>query len=135
MGEFIEHTGLVEGIDSGVIYVRIQQVSACSACHAKGACSTADVADKVIEVADNGAYNVGQLVLLTGSYSLGLKAVFYAFILPFLCMFLTLYISTQYTSELKGGLLSLGILLPYYIVLSLFRKSLKKSFTFQIKPI
>lgn len=135
MGERIEHTGVIDRIASGILYVRIVQQSACVACHANGACSVADVADKLIEVSDTGGYKVGQQVHLIGAYSFGLHAVMYAFLLPLLCMILTLFISMNFMSELRSGLLTLGVLLPYYAVLYLFRKKLKKRFSFGIEPI
>ncbi len=135
MAETIEHTGVVERIDLGVIFVRIEQQSACAACHANGACSAADIADKVIEVVDNGGYMLGQKVMITGAMGVGLKAVLFAFIFPFISMIITLIVSLQYTTELYSGLLALAALVPYYAVLSLFRKKLKKSFTFEIKPM
>ncbi len=135
MAEKIEHTGIIERITPSVIYVKIVQESACAACHANGACSAADMADKEIEVTNIGGFEVGQKVELIGAYSFGLSAVMYAFLLPLLCMILTLFISMNYVSELQSGLMTLGILLPYYTVLFLFRKKLKKRFSFGIKPI
>lgn len=137
MAEKFEHTGVIKRISSGIIYVQIVQESACAACHANGACSAADVADKEIEVTNTGLvdYKVGQKVALIGAYSFGLTAVMYAFLLPLLCMIITLFVSMNYVSELRSGLMTLGILLPYYTVLFLFRKKLKKRFSFGIKPI
>lgn len=135
MGETIEHTGIIISAESGLVKVQIQQNSACAACHAKGACSAADTADKVIDVYDNGDYHVGQLVHLYGSSSLGMKAVFYAFLIPFFIMVVVLFVSMAYFTELESGLYALSSLLPYYAVLFFFRKSFRKAFVFQIKPI
>ncbi len=135
MGEIVEHTGVILSNDNGHIKVQIQQSSACSACHAKGACTASDVAEKVIDVYDNGDYQVGQLVHLYGADSLGMKAVMYAFIIPFLIMAVVLFISMNYFTELESGLYALLSLFPYYAVLFFFRKSFSKVFVFYIKPI
>jgi hypothetical protein len=50
MSQIIEHSGIIENINGSNIRVQIIQESACSGCHAKGACSAADLKDKYIDV-------------------------------------------------------------------------------------
>jgi len=45
----IIHPGIIERISGEKVFVRILSQSACSACHAKGACSVADAEEKIIE--------------------------------------------------------------------------------------
>ena len=48
----IEHQGIITSISDKKISVKIIQQSACSTCHAKGACMAADSKEKVVEVTD-----------------------------------------------------------------------------------
>jgi len=65
--------------------------------------------------------------------SLGNFAVFLGYILPFLVLLATLIISISAgLSEGIAGLLSLGILVPYFFVLYQLRSKLSKKFSFQL---
>ena len=60
MSQIIEHSGIVQHIDGKHIRVQILQESACSGCHAKGACTAADMKDKYVDVeADFSEFKVG----------------------------------------------------------------------------
>jgi sigma-E factor negative regulatory protein RseC len=135
MSKIIEHSGIVHQINGKHIQVQIIQQSACSGCHAKGACTAADMDDKYIDVeSDQTDFKVGDPVTLLGQNSMGLFAVLLAFVLPFLLILLTLFILKQYTiSEALSGSLALSILIPYYLILSLFNKKLKSKLVFQIR--
>ncbi len=137
MNESIVHEGLIESISDTVIKVRVLQVSACSGCHAKGVCSSVDQKERIIDVQPDGnSYLTGDKVSLYGRRSWGLKAVFWAFFLPFILVVCSLTLLTSlHTSELLSGLLSLAVLIPYYLVLRMFRSQLKKNFSFTIDKI
>jgi sigma-E factor negative regulatory protein RseC len=134
MNKTIEHTGLVSKIDEKFAYITIEQISACSACHARGACSVSDVAEKTIEVPNAGSdVRVGERVKVVGSSSMGLFAVLLAFVVPFLLILASLLITRQLTdSEALSGTISLTVLIPYYLLLSLFNKKLKRKLQFEI---
>lgn len=130
----ITHQGIIESIENNLIKVRIVNLSACAACHAKGACSASDQEEKIIDVISNGKiYKVGQVVTISSKMENGLKALFYGYVLPFILVFLTLILLTILSfSETLAGIIALGILIPYYVVLYLFRQQLEKKFTFEI---
>jgi len=134
MSQKIEHTGIISRIDKNLIQVLIIQESACSGCHANGACSAADMDEKLIDVESKDAsYKVGDKVILSGQSSMGLLAVLLAFVLPFLLILLSLFVLRNYaSSEAISGTISLSTLIPYYIILSFFRKKLKNKFQFNI---
>ena len=113
---------------------RIEQQAACASCHAKGACSVAEKEDKIIEVFySKNDIKKGDKVLLIGQSSLGLYAVLLAYVLPFLLILVTLFIASVFTdNELLSGTISLSVVLPYYVVLSMNKKRLKKKFSFEI---
>lgn len=109
-------------------------VSACASCHAKGACTASDTSEKLIEVAleDAGEVQPGQLVTVNVESSAGNVALFYGYILPFLLVFVALIVSINFVSEVYAGLISLGILLPYYVLLYILRNKMGKRFRFTI---
>jgi len=133
----VSHKGIIKEFSQGRIIVGIIAESACAACHAKGACSAADMTEKEIEISRcDGEFQIGQQVLVTGKTSQGYKALFFAYFLPFMLVMAVLIISTNLTaSEGLSGLLSLGILIPYYLILYVFRNRLKRSFDFTIGPL
>lgn len=135
MSQLIEHAGVIHQINGKHIKVQILQESACGGCHAKGACSAADMKDKYVDVESDGSdYKVGEHVTLYGQSSMGLFAVLLAFVIPFLLILFTLFILKNYTdNEAISGSIALGTLLPYFIILSFFNSRLKSKLKFHIK--
>jgi sigma-E factor negative regulatory protein RseC len=133
----ISHKGIIKEFSKKGIIVGIIAESACTACHAKGACSASDMTEKEIEIDHyEGEFQIGQHVLVTGKTSQGLKALFLAYLLPFILVMAVLIVSSGLTgNEGLSGLLSLGILVPYYLILYVFRNRLKRSFDFEIGPL
>jgi len=117
------------------LIVNIVSQSACSTCHAKGACTAADYQDKEIEVSGyKNSYEVGQMVTILFKQSKGFAAVIWGYVIPFFLVLLTLIVALELTNdELKSGLLSLFILIPYYITLYFFRHFLKKVLKFELE--
>ena len=115
--------------------MNIVNESACSSCHAKGACSVSDYQDKEIEISNfSKNYTSGQEVTIIFKESKGFTALFFAYVLPFLLVLTTLIlVSSLKNNELLAGLLSLAILFPYYITLYFFRHLLKKVFNFEVE--
>jgi len=137
MSQKIEHTGIITHIDGTKIQVQIVQLSACSSCHAKGACSASDMDEKLIDVESNDfTLKIGDQVQLLGESSMGLFAVLLAFVIPFLLILLSLLILRTYTSkEALSGTIALGVLVPYFMILSLFNKKLKNKLKFTVEKL
>ena len=135
MNSDIKHSGFVKEIKGTSLIVNIVNQSACSTCHANGACSVSDYQDKEIEIASyQGSYSPGEQVTVVFKETQGFKALFYGYILTFVLVMLTLVIAVSVSNnELVGGLLALAILVPYYITLYFFRNSLKKVFKFEVE--
>ncbi len=132
----IEHEGIVIKSLNNQTTVRIVSQSACASCHAKSACTAADLQEKLIEVETNEIYSPGQQVMLTGNQELGLKAAWWAYVLPVALVLITLILSFAITqNENVSGLLALLILVPYFIIIKLAGSILKKKFAFRIKSI
>lgn len=131
----IEHRGTITTIQDGVITVNIQVESACASCEAQGTCMSNDSKSRSIEVRKaSGNYTVGQLVTIIGEQKDGLQAVFLAYFLPFLLILASLILTTKYiNNEVTAGLISLGVLFPYYGLLWLLRNRISKSFQFELR--
>jgi sigma-E factor negative regulatory protein RseC len=132
----IIHPGIIEGIDGERVSVRILSQSACSSCHAKGACTVADFEEKIIEteIDQTVKWKPGDEVMVSMEESLGRKAVLLGYVLPLLVLLISIIV---FLSLLKheglAALLSILMLVPYYMVLFFFRKRLQKEFRFRIQ--
>ena len=133
----IRHKGFVKRVNDNSLIVNIVNQSACSTCHAQGACTVADYQDKEIEITSfRKSYSVGDEVTVIFQQSKGFSALFWGYVLPFLIVLTTLIVSLEITNdELRSGILSLIILIPYYITLYFFRHLLKKVFKFEVEEI
>ncbi len=131
----IEHKGVIEQIDGDVAHVKINSVSACASCHAKGACNAADQEEKYLDVPLHGvSYHKGEAVQVQVEKRLGLRAVALGYFYPFLLLMGVLIAGLAAgASELRAGTYALLSVIPYYLVLFLFRKRLESTFTFSIK--
>ncbi len=131
----VYHQGTILSIDKGKAEVRIIQKSACSSCHAKSMCSMSDMKEKNVEVSLNpgSQYTIGDIVTVVLARSLGTKAVLLAYFIPFVVMISTLFLVWGLSgNEAISGLAALGILAPYYLILSLFKKKLKNQYEFRL---
>lgn len=137
--EKISHIGIVEDIKGQAVQVRIQQASACDLCHAKSICSSADTKEKIVEVrAVEGSVAVGDKVMVEGAASMGMKAVFLAYVLPLVLLILVMVLCLTLIApgnEVVAALVSLGILLPYAFLLYLLKDKLSKKFRFEIRSL
>ncbi|MDF1575733.1 MAG: SoxR reducing system RseC family protein [Bacteroidales bacterium] len=131
----IEHEGIIEHIDGDLAHVRINSVSGCAGCHAKGACSAAGQEEKYLDVPLHGTpYKQGDPVFVQVAKHLGFKAVLLAYVYPFLLLMAVLIgLLSGGVEEMKAGATALLSIIPYYLLLYLFRNRLSRSFTFSIK--
>lgn len=136
MATTIEHKGIVVGIVENIVKVNILAQSACSACHAKGACNVSDVEEKQIEILSNQNFTIGENVNVIMQKALGFKALIYGYLIPFIFVLLALIVSSAITeNEAISGIISLLVLIPYYLVLFLLRNRFKKEFSFKISKL
>lgn len=133
----IEHTGIVKKIDNNSIIVGIIKNSGCASCQAKESCNVSDVEEKEIEIRNfENDFSIGEQVKVYFSESLGFRALFLGYVLPFLIVFIVLIILTGAgADEGLSGLLALGSLPPYYLIIFIVKNKLKKTFSFSIKKL
>jgi len=128
----IEQKGVIEEIANGLAKVRISSFTACADCHAKTLCGIPGDTTRYIEVPvkDNDFF-IGEPVYIGIKRTLGLKASLLAYLVPFILMLLMLIMLLSFqVNELISGMITLLILLFYFIGLYFFRDRMSKAFTF-----
>ena len=136
MADIIKHRGIVEKVEGAHVVVRIVQTSACAACSAKGLCNASESKEKQIDVYEAGAsYRIGEEVVLCGSTSMGMRAVFLAFGIPMLLLLFALFVSMRVTDgdALVSSLVALLAVVPYYLVIYFMKDKLNRTFSFTIE--
>ena len=136
MADIIKHRGIVEKVEGAHVVVRIVQTSACAACSAKGLCNASESKEKQIDVFEAGAsYQIGEEVVLYGSTSMGMRAVFLAFGIPMLLLLFALFVTMRVTDgdALVSSLVALLAIVPYYLVIYYMKDKLNRTFSFTIE--
>ncbi len=129
----IKHEGVISKVNPNGYVISLKGNFNCEGCKAKSACGVSESNDKEIEIFDsNELYNLNESVTVSLKKDLGLKAVFWAYILPFILMMFTLVISSYFFAEWIAGILSLCVLGPYYLMLFIFNNKFKKAFKLSI---
>ena len=131
----IEHLGFVDEIVENEIQVRFVSMSACASCHAKGVCSASDMKDKEVWVKkDDRIFKKGESVNIVMKSSQGSHAVLIGYVYPFLAFLITLLVLNSIgLEELPAGLISLSILIPYFLSVYLLRHKINQKFSFSIR--
>ena len=134
MKDYIEHDGIVVKRDQNTVTVAITATSACAGCHAKEACNMGEKKEKIIDIKGSYDVMVGEKVTVIMQKSLSTPAVFLGYILPLVIMVIALFTMVLLSvPEPLAGIGSILVLLPYFILLRLFRHRIDKKFTFALK--
>lgn len=130
----IDHEGIVQKNSGKSVIVSIMANSACSGCHSDNLCMLSKTEEKIIEV--HGSYNVspGDPVTIIMKPSTGFAAIILGYILPLISVVTMLITMISFNMpELIAGLISIAMLLPYYLTLYFFRNRINDKFTFKLK--
>ena len=131
----IIHPGIVDHLGKDSVFVRILSQSACSTCHAKGACSISESEEKIIETQQTGRHNykAGDPVTVRMKQSTGQKAVMLGYVIPLVILTASIItLLSIFEDQGVAALVSLLLLVPYYFALYLIRDRLKQHFSFRI---
>ena len=133
----ISHKGVITHICNDYIQVQIEAKSACSSCQAKSSCHVSEMEEKIVQVKNtaNNTFSIGDNVTVYLAQNKGFEALFFGYLLPFIILFTTLILALQFTTELRAGLASLLVLIPYYTVLYFSQKTMRQRFSFQIESL
>jgi len=129
----VKHEGVVSKISNDVVTIALKGNVNCEGCKAKAACGVSESNDKEIEVFNSTqSLKLNENVEVLLKRNLGLKAVFWAYVFPFIIMLTVLLIASTLFAEWIAGLLAIAVLAPYYFTLYLLKNSFKKSFKLSI---
>ena len=132
----IVHSGKIIEITPDFTTVEIVVDSACSGCHAKSLCGMSEEQEKLISLPTDPYANhaVGDIVKVCTKMSMGLKAVWISYVIPLMIlMILILSLSSVIGNEVIRGLVAIGGVGAYYLVIWLLRDRLQNEFLFYIK--
>ncbi|QZT36797.1 SoxR reducing system RseC family protein [Halosquirtibacter xylanolyticus] len=133
----LTHDGVVSRIEDQDAWVKIIAKSACAGCHAKGACSVADVEEKLVHIkrAPRGL-EIGQKVVLVANKKQEKLALLLGYLLPLVVLILSLILFKQLDfSDSISAILTITILVPYYALLYIFRGRISNKLEFSIRKI
>ncbi len=131
------HPGVVESQEGNMVLVRIESRSSCGNCQAKSYCGMVESEGRIIEVKSGRSedFSPGQQVDIMLDTSLGYRALFLGYILPFLIMVSGLFLMHLISGdEALSALTAILLIVPYYYLLYRNRGSLRERFRFYIKP-
>ncbi len=130
----IEHSGVVKSVENKHVTVNILSHPACSGCIASGICDLSGNANKEIKASADHEVKAGEKVLVVMKRSMGFRALFLGYLLPFVIVMLILIVLTSLSvSEPVSGITALLSLVPYYTIIYLRKEKVGKSFSFIIK--
>ena len=132
--EEIRHSGKIVDINPSTIVVEIIAEEACGCCSAASLCGMSEVKKRLVEVPATLGYEIGEEVWVLLKSTKGMKAVWLSYVLPLILMMAAILILTGLgVSELICGIGAIGVIALYYLLLFLFRKQVKKEYTFYIE--
>ena len=131
----ISHEGIITAINDNNVEVKILSKSACASCNIKGACNMSEMKEKIININTPKAndFQIGQNVMVSMGLGQANKAVVFAYVIPTIILFSMIFILNYFKIE-EGinALISIGSLVPYYLILFLFRDKMKRKFEYEI---
>ena len=137
-GGDIEHSGRVQRVGEGRVWVAIVANSACEGCRARKACGVSESAEKIVEVETSAAssFAAGEEVIVAVRRKAGLRAVVFAYVLPLAVLILLLAGAKLFGAEDgPAALISLTGVALYYAVLRLLRSAMSERIRFTVRKI
>lgn len=131
----ISHEGIITAIDDNKVEVKILSKSACASCNIKGACNMSEMKEKIIVIPrpEDKEFSVGQNVNISMGLGQANKAVIFAYVIPTIILFSMIFILNYFkVEEGINALISIGSLIPYYLILFLFKDKIKRKFEYEI---
>jgi len=134
----VEHEGIIKKISVNSVKVGFIKQPSCNGCYVKDICNLEQRSNEVIEIvcSDIRQFSVGDKVKIKIRQSIGLKAVLIAYFFPFLLIIVSLFIMTPLLKqEIKAAIISLLMLVPYYLIIYIYRNKIKKEINFTLEKI
>lgn len=135
MDKRICHQGVIESIDGNRAYIRTLRSSACDTCDASGSCHSNRGNKFRVDVTDDrlAGRKPGDRVVLEMPVAAGRQAVFVGFGLP-LVLFVAVLLGMHYAGfgDDCTVLVSIGVLVVYYIIIYMLRGLMDRHFKIRI---
>ena len=134
--EAVSHTGRAESVTPALTTVRFVSHAACSGCHAAGLCGLSAYAEKAVQVPTDpyAPHAVGDEVEVVLQASMGLKAVWVAYVLPLLLLMAVILVLTAlHIRDWAAGLAGLGAVALYWVGVWALRDRLRNEYVFTTK--
>jgi sigma-E factor negative regulatory protein RseC len=132
-GSEIKHEAIVRSVGDDSVTVVLSPGLSCEGCQAESSCGMTGKSDKIVSIPGTFKFHPGDKVIVSMKDSQGYTALFLGYMLPLILVVSTLIILLSFEAgELLSGLISFGILIPYYIILRIFRNSIGRKFSFKI---
>ena len=135
MSDRISHDGIITNISNDEVEIKILSKSACASCNIKGACNMSEMKEKIISIPrpKDKELSIGQEVRISMGLGQANSAVIFAYVIPVIILVGMIFILNALKfDEGINALISIGSLVPYYLVLYLFRNKLKRKFEYEI---
>ncbi len=131
----IGHEGIVERVVNGAAFISFAHTSGCSGCSIKSSCGMAESTDKIFKIPlKEVAVNEGDQVTINISLRNGYKAVAMGYVFPFVLVLASLSIAIFIgLSEPVAGIISLAVLVPYFLLLKLFRTLFSNDLSIEVQ--
>ena len=135
MGEIVSHEGIVTNIKGDDVEVKILSKSACASCNIKTACNMSEMQEKIITISapKDKKLSIGQEVKVSMALGQANRAVIFAYVIPSIILISMIFILNYLKiDEGINALVSIGSLVPYYLILFLFKDKIKRKFEYEI---
>lgn len=135
--ERIQHEGIVKSVSAQTLEVLISSRSACSDCHARGACGMAETKQKMITaLRPEGDIRVGDKVMIYASLNNAAYSVVLAYVMPSVFIITVLFFLVKTgMNEVFAALSGLILAALYFLILYLFRDKISKKIKFTVDKI
>ena len=135
MGEIVSHEGIITNIKGDEVEVKILSKSACASCNIKTVCNMSEMQEKIITISapKDKKITIGQEVKVSMALGQANRAVIFAYAIPSIILISMIFILNYLKiDEGINALISIGSLVPYYIILYLFKEKIKSKFKYEI---
>ena len=135
MNDTVSHEGIITSINEDEVQVKILSRSGCVSCNIKSACNMSEMQEKIITIPAPKDKNlsIGQEVKISMGLGQANRAVIFAYVIPVVILISMIFILNNLKiDEGINALISIGTLIPYYLILFLFRNKIKRKFEYEI---
>lgn len=131
----VQHEGVVKSLSKETIDILIVSHSACTECHARGACGMADRKEKVITAQrPPEEVKAGDPVIVYATTHQAFYSVILAYLVPSLLLVAAVFFLEKWgIAELNAAIAALMLLIAYFFLLYFLRHKISQKIKFTVK--